>query len=506
MDDKIILSKSKSGDFYINTKSFDVSTTKLNPFILKFFFLNDEVKITIGRILDKISIYLGILSIRDTTYTVLKEMIINSVKANSKRIFFKEREADIQNNQDYEKNISEFKKDFLENQEKYNTLLKKYDYYVLILFRFNKEMFQIKVKNNVSITDEELKRINQRIEKSKQYSDMSEIFMDQADETEGAGLGLSMSLLMLKNEGISPDNYTIIHSEKDTTTTINIPLKFHKKNPSFQKTQDIISNLDTLPTFPKTITKIQELISDSNANLEKISALVESDVSLAANILKIANSAAFAQQNHAQSIERAIQLIGFRELSNILFSVGTKRIMEDKYPAFEEIWKNANKSAFICKLLANRMGFKNNFTTNLISASLLHDIGMVVILSLEPELTNQIKKIIGEREIPALLSMEEISIGTTHTIIGLMIAEKWNFPETLKIAVQYHHTPLMVNEKYHSLIFPVYLANKIIDIINLESQYSYIHTQVLEYFDFTDEKIFMKFVNQIKKEYAQEMF
>lgn len=500
--DKIVLYKSDKGEFFLSAKSFAVSTTELNPFFIKFFHLSDDVKVIIGDIIDKMSIYLGILNIRDTIYTILKEMIINSVKANAKRVFFKQRQADIHNREDYDKHIKEFKKEFLENQDKYKELLKKNDYNVIILFRFNKQGFQITVKNNVPITEEELNRVRQRIEKSKEYEDMTEIFLDQADDTEGAGLGLSMSLLMLKNEGISSDYYTIKHLGRDTITRINIPLKFHKKNPSFQKAKEILENIDTLPTFPQTITQIQELVSDSNVSLDKIATLVESDVALAANILKIANSAAFAQQKHVNSIERAIQLIGFRELSNILFSVGTKKIMENKYSAFEGLWDKANEVAFICKHLAKRMGFKNNFTTNLISAALLHDIGMVVILSLEPEISNQIKKIIGEREIPALLSLEEISIGVTHTNIGLMIAEKWNFPNTLKIAMQYHHTPLMVEAKHYPIIFPIYLANKIIDVINGESQFSYIHTQVLDFFDFTEEAVFMKFLEFVKKEYS----
>jgi HD-like signal output (HDOD) protein len=40
-----------------------------------------------------------------------------------------------------------------------------------------------------------------------------------------------------------------------------------------------------------------------------------------------------------------------------------------------------------------------------------------------------------------------------------MIAEKWNFPDSLVNAIRYHHDPVSAPEKNRALVDTVYLAN-----------------------------------------------
>lgn len=185
-------------------------------------------------------------------------------------------------------------------------------------------VFLLKVSNNVGILPEEDQRIQERISKARSYNDLSEVFENHGDESEGAGLGLAMSLLMLKNEGIEGDSYRIKSEEGITSAYIKIPFEFKKRNINLQKTGDIFAELDTLPTFPDNINQIMSLINKPDSSIQNITELVSRDVSLSTNILKLANSASFSQRARVEDLEDAIKVIGLSELNNILLSLGTK--------------------------------------------------------------------------------------------------------------------------------------------------------------------------------------
>lgn len=117
--------------------------------------------------------------------------------------------------------------------------------------------------------------------------------------------------------------------------------------------------MDNLPTFPDNVNQIMSLINKPDSSIHNITELVGRDISLSANILKLANSASFSQRTKVENLEGAIKVIGLSELNSILLSLGTKKILEEKYKEFESIWERSSLSAFICRRLGERMGWKN---------------------------------------------------------------------------------------------------------------------------------------------------
>lgn len=255
---------------------------------------------------------------------------MNAIKANQKRMVFKEAGLDIKDPDQYLIGMERFKEELISKKDLYADLLEQNGLYVLITFGFNQNSFLLKVSNNVGILPEEDQRIQERISKARSYNDLSEVFENHGDESEGAGLGLAMSLLMLKNEGIEGDSYRIKSEEGITSAYIKIPFEFKKRNINLQKTGDIFAELDTLPTFPDNINQIMSLINKPDSSIQNITELVSRDVSLSTNILKLANSASFSQRARVEDLEDAIKVIGLSELNNILLSLGTKKLLEEK--------------------------------------------------------------------------------------------------------------------------------------------------------------------------------
>lgn len=488
--------------YYLSVKNLNVPIESLNPLYLRITHLNRNIDKIISFLLDRYLQYLDISSLRECIFSILRETIMNAVKANQKRVIFQEADLDINDPKQYSIGMEKFKSELISKKDLYTDLLEAKGLHVLVTFGFNQNSFLLKVANNVSILPEEDQRVQERISKAHTYNDLSEVFENHGDESEGAGLGLAMSLLMLKNEGIEGDSYRIKSEEGVTSAYIKIPFGFKKRNINLQKTGEILSEVDTLPTFPDNINQIMSLINKPDSSIQSITELVGRDVSLSTNILKLANSASFSQRVRVENLEDAIKVIGLSELNNILLSLGTKKILEERYKEFEAIWERSSLSAFICRRLGERMEWKKQTITVLVCAALLHDVGRVILLSLEPEISSKISELLGNRSFPSPLTLEEAALGISHTTLGGMICEKWNFSDTIRVSAEMHHRPLLVKKEFQDAVFSIYLSDMIIDISQGLADFSLIQTSVLQHFGFKKEEEFSEFTKRILREYS----
>jgi len=157
-------------------------------------------------------------------YTVLKELIINATKANQKRVFFEENNFDIKNAAHYEIAIKQYKKIFNENMgETYAPKCKQKDYYCIIIFEYDTNGLKVEIRNNTLIAEQEEKSIREKLSVAMAYDDLAQFYMDNADNTEGAGLGLALIIIMMKGEGIDPNLFRISITDEYTSARLEIP-------------------------------------------------------------------------------------------------------------------------------------------------------------------------------------------------------------------------------------------------------------------------------------------
>ena len=151
----------------------------------------------------------------------LFELIDNASKANAKRIYFKEHNLNIDNEQDYKNGMKAFKENLDENTLHYEAELEAVHLEVHLLLSAD-DIISITVSNNTKITDNELKRIKEKIEKTRVYTTMADA-MNDIDQTEGSGLGIITVLIMLKKMGLASDNLKFKTTDNETIATIEIP-------------------------------------------------------------------------------------------------------------------------------------------------------------------------------------------------------------------------------------------------------------------------------------------
>ena len=151
----------------------------------------------------------------------LFELLDNASKANAKRVYFKEHNLNIDNEQDYKNGMKAFKENLDENTLHYEEELEAIHLEVHLLLTAD-DIITITVSNNTKITDNELRRIKEKIEKTKVYNSMADA-MNDIDQTEGSGLGIITVLIMLKKMGLASENLKFKTTDNETIATIEIP-------------------------------------------------------------------------------------------------------------------------------------------------------------------------------------------------------------------------------------------------------------------------------------------
>lgn len=153
-----------------------------------------------------------------------QELITNAKKANTKRVYFQEKNLDITNSADYEKGMLNFKEDTLGNVNYYLEKQKRAGLYIKLILQFRNNKIKLEVRNNSQLVVDEYKRIHDKLCRVQQYTSIEDALSKVIDNSEGAGLGLIIMILMLQKIGLTEDNFQTICENGETITRIILPL------------------------------------------------------------------------------------------------------------------------------------------------------------------------------------------------------------------------------------------------------------------------------------------
>jgi putative nucleotidyltransferase with HDIG domain len=457
----------------------------------------------ISSVITKILARNNLIFLQDTIITILREIIVNAVKANSKRLYFSFQNLDMLDEGDYIQGMEGFKNFIIENQGLVEDELKKSDYKVIIYLKKFESGFSIHVQNNTPIHPDEMKRIKMRIQKAKSYNDFAEVYCDVTDDMEGEGLGLVLTILFLKNTGIGVNSLQISSNDKVTRTSLVVPFHLKPVNVMNKIQQQILEEVRDLPTFPENILELEKLCSNPEVDYRLVADKISIDPSLSVSVLKLSNSAAFITRKHIETIGEAITLIGLRNLRSIIIASSARRILDERYSSFRQVWEHCNKSAFYARHLSMELGC-SKIAQNVYLAALLHDLGKIVLLSTSSTLAEWMSTLVRNRGIRSSTVIEEVSIGISHSSIGGQIARKWNLPEYLVETIEWHHSPLNCSEQYRDIVYITYLANKMCSIEAKKYDFYYLEEEVLERFHINDEKAFNDLHASMQKKFAEQ--
>ncbi len=455
----------------------------------------------ISGILNRLLNSLDIPYLTDPLIVILKEILSNSARANAKRVFFAEEGLNIDDPDEYQVGIERFPH---EVTGKWKDFVKKHQqtpYFIRLRFSFRNNELQIFTINNVLIKDKEWERINSRFEKAGRYQNIEAAFQDMKDDSEGSGLGIVMTLFLLKRAGIDPGNFRIVSKDGLTVTSLRIPVKTAPVGFRDYFIQKILPEIEQLPALPQVVSHIIAICNNPESTIQQIAGEIQKDPSLTAQVFRLVNSAGYINRLSNPNLTDAVKIVGVNLIRNILLVAGARNIVSNRFhhKNLTQIWENSNKVSFFARELSGDDPAVIDVSP---VAGLLHELGRIVLLSLNPDVVKSVDSLIGKGKLQNSAVIEEMEIGISHPEIGSYLAKHWQFPEVLTNVIRFQQKPLQAPESIRKYVNAVYLAIRIQETLRNVVDFYAIEPDVLKDFGITEESQYLALVQRLESKYS----
>jgi len=231
-----------------------------------------------------------------------------------------------------------------------------------------------------------------------------------------------------------------------------------KKHTNSDIPDKILQKVSAFPSMPKAGIKLRALLSKDDVSIDEIEKILRYDPGLAANVLRLANSAYFGIPAKVTNLKHAVVLLGVKRFAKIAFGACMNKMMVNAVQGYGlspgELWLHSIAVSTTAEALAKnrKLAETNDFFT----PALLHDLGKLVLAKFVKAEQTKIDSLVVNG-VPFVIAEKEV-LKTDHAEIGALILGKWSFPDDLINAVRWHHYPKgLENSNLHPEI--VYLAN-----------------------------------------------
>jgi HD-like signal output (HDOD) protein len=194
-----------------------------------------------------------------------------------------------------------------------------------------------------------------------------------------------------------------------------------------------------LSTRPEIAARVLDLAADPSAGLTDYADVVRADVVLTGRLLRVSNSAFYAQRRPVTTLDRACILLGLERIKAISLGVYLSRAVAGG--AGEElsrrIWGESLFRAFLAKELAHEI--VPGLCAEAFVVGLMLDAGVPLMHHM---LREQYAGLVSFEPGPAERFRAEFeTLPYTHVDVMAALARRWRLPEILARPIEWHHTP-----------------------------------------------------------------
>ncbi len=191
-----------------------------------------------------------------------------------------------------------------------------------------------------------------------------------------------------------------------------------------------------LPVYSPVAARLQSIAAKSEASVMQIGHVLQQDMGLASQVLRVANSSFYAGLSKVATVQAAIQRLGLTQVVNLAVMCAQREQFRSQDTLIagyvDRLWKHAVTSAFGAQWIAKRCGWRE-LAAEAFMAALLHDIGALLLL----KVVEQLRAADGGQNVPEALVCEVID--ALHEEQGGRLIEAWRLPESYARVARAHH-------------------------------------------------------------------
>lgn len=204
--------------------------------------------------------------------------------------------------------------------------------------------------------------------------------------------------------------------------------------------QTVVADLDRLPALSAVVQDLLDYLQQPEVDVGQVAQRIARDPTLAARLLRVANSSFYGLQGQVATIADALVVLGLRSVRTLVTGAAVASHLQSLAVAGYDgraFWSHSAGTALCARTLARQVGASPE---NAFTAGLLHDIGRLILAARFPEAYRRVEAHRAQRDCYPLEAEREV-LGFDHTQIGAALAVRWKFPAEITAAISWHHSP-----------------------------------------------------------------
>lgn len=199
-------------------------------------------------------------------------------------------------------------------------------------------------------------------------------------------------------------------------------------------------NHSALPTMPEVARRLMRSFDDDNISLAAIAELISKDSTLAARVLRLANSARYSPSHQIANLSDAASALGLETLRNLSMAA----CMSGAFPVVKGLdraafWRHSVATAAYAGILSKML--RLDADTAYLSGLMLRT-GQILMALAEPDLVAEVEA--NAAEPGSRFSLEMHRFDCTHADVTAALAAHWHFPAAMVEAFKDANTPMEI--------------------------------------------------------------
>ncbi len=204
----------------------------------------------------------------------------------------------------------------------------------------------------------------------------------------------------------------------------------------------IIDATSELPSFSPAALRVARESAREFASSSDIAEALARDASLSLRVLRLANSAFFGMRRKVGDLREAVSVLGTVHVRRLALVAASYPWLSRALPGYGfgagELLSHSLAVATIAQRLARLANLSSESFA--FTAGLLHDVGKILVASWHEDSLPEVISIAASEGIP-LQEAESRWLGFDHAQAGAELARRWNLPEIVCHAIEFHHEP-----------------------------------------------------------------
>jgi HD-like signal output (HDOD) protein len=225
------------------------------------------------------------------------------------------------------------------------------------------------------------------------------------------------------------------------------------------KIEQLFDQAIRLPQIPHVMQEVLKSLRDEDVSISALAALVSSDQVIAAKVLRLANSSYYGARRNVASVNDAVKLIGLNAFRNLVIASS----LVSAFPKIEGFdlagfWRNSMLVANLSHLVGRGLDVDREM---LFTAGLMHGIGELLIYLGSPETASLAVSVFKNSALGEQRGLERELLQMDHFEVGMELARRWNFPESIQTVVGCYDAPPSDNLPAHVVHVAVLISRGI---------------------------------------------